>query len=37
VPHRQTTPAIAASMSASVGEGALSNSAAAAIIWPEWQ
>ena len=37
VPHRQTEPDIAASTSASVGDGVSASSAAAVMIMPGWQ
>ncbi len=37
VPQRQSTPCIASSMSASLGLGFFARSAAAAMIWPDWQ
>src|SRR5262249_42032908 len=37
VPQRQMLPAIAASMSASSGDGFDASSAAADMIWPDWQ
>ena len=37
VPQRQRLPAMAASMSASVGLGFSARSAAADMIWPDWQ
>src|SRR5262245_919914 len=36
-PHRQTLPDMAASMSSSVGFGVSFSSAAADMIWPDWQ
>ena len=37
VPQRQRFPAMASSMSWSVGRGLRASSAAAAMIWPGWQ
>ena len=37
VPQRQMFPAIAASMSASVGLGVALSSATALMTWPDWQ
>jgi hypothetical protein len=37
VPHRRTLPDMAASISSSVGFGVSFSSAAADMIWPDWQ